>query len=354
MKIISILGARPQFIKAAMISRAFKKSNQIDEIIIHTGQHFDKEMSDIFFEDMDLPTPNYFLRINGKSHAAMTGQMMEKIEEILINEDPKYVLVYGDTNSTLAGAIACKKLNIKLIHVEAGLRSFNNKMPEEINRILTDRISDLFFCPTTTAINNLKNEGMEDAFIFNVGDVMQDAVKFYTTKARPPSFKIENNFILCTIHRAENTNDKHKLFSILNSLAEISKNTQIILPLHPRTKKIISELGLEFNDNNILFTPPVGYLEMVYLLQTCSLVITDSGGLQKEAYMHEKYCITLREETEWVELVESGNNILVGTDFTRITSAFNKLLGSSFSSYQSIYGDGNSAELITKIILDIN
>ncbi|WP_395803321.1 non-hydrolyzing UDP-N-acetylglucosamine 2-epimerase [Daejeonella sp.] len=354
MKIVTILGARPQFVKAAVVSRAFKESNIITEIIIHTGQHFDREMSDVFFEEMDIPLPNYFLGINGKSHAAMTGQMMEKIEEILIVENPKYVLVYGDTNSTLAGAIACKKLNIKLIHIEAGLRSFNNKMPEEINRIVTDRISDLLFCPTETAMKNLNNEGINNSLYFNVGDVMQDAVLYYSSKALKPSIEIESNYILCTIHRAENTDDDEKLSNILKSLETISKGKQIILPLHPRTKNKIVELGYIFNEKNILVIPPVGYLEMVYLLKNCDLVMTDSGGLQKEAYMFNKLCITLRDETEWVELIESGNNILAGSDYNKIVDTYQYFTSNTDLDFHTLYGNGVAAQLITQIIIKFN
>jgi UDP-GlcNAc3NAcA epimerase len=347
-KIVTILGARPQFVKAAVVSRAFASSKEINEIIVHTGQHFDKEMSDIFFEEMEIPKPNYFLGINGKSHGAMTGQMIEKIEEVLLVEKPNFVLVFGDTNSTLAGAIACKKLNIKLIHIEAGLRSFNNKMPEEINRILTDRISDLLFCPTETAMKNLKNEGISSV-IHNVGDVMQDAVNFYSSKAKKPLFKMDDNFILCTIHRAENTDDDTKLSSIFKSLEEISKKTQVVLPLHPRTKSKLNELGYDFNQNNILVIPPIGYLEMVYLLNHCEFVMTDSGGLQKEAYMFKKFCITLREETEWVELVENGFNLLVGSDGNKIINAANNFKSVSIDS--GLYGDGQASKKICEIIL---
>ena len=348
-KIVTILGARPQFVKAAVVSRAFANSKEINEIIVHTGQHFDREMSDIFFEEMEIPKPDYFLGINGKSHGAMTGQMIEKIEEVLLVEKPNFVLVFGDTNSTLAGAIACKKLNMKLIHIEAGLRSFNNKMPEEINRILTDRISDLLFCPTKTAIKNLKNEGIVDSIIYNVGDVMQDAVNFYSSRAKKPFFKIDDHFILCTIHRAENTDDDAKLSSIFKSLEEISKKTQVVLPLHPRTKNKLNELGYDFNQNNILVIPPIGYLEMVYLLNHCEYVMTDSGGLQKEAYMFKKFCITLREETEWVELVENGFNLLVGSDRNKIINAANNFKSVSINS--GLYGDGQASEKICEIIL---
>lgn len=350
MKIVTILGARPQFVKAAVVSRVFKKSEAITEVIVHTGQHYDKDMSDVFFEEMDIPKPNYFLGINGISHGAMTGQMIEKIEEILFIEKPDFVLVYGDTNSTLAGAIACKKLNIKLIHIEAGLRSFNNVMPEEINRILTDRISDYLFCPTVTAMHNLKNEGLINDNVYNVGDVMQDAIIFYSSKARKPEIDLQENYILCTIHRAENTDSDKKLLNIFKSLENISKSVQVILPLHPRTKNKLIGLGYNINENNILFIPPVGYLEMMYLLKNCKLVMTDSGGLQKEAYMLNKCCITLREETEWVELVESGKNILAGSDYNKIIDSFNYFNNNIENNFPSLYGNGDTADKILEIL----
>jgi UDP-GlcNAc3NAcA epimerase len=348
-KIVTILGARPQFIKASVVSKAFEKTQEISEVIVHTGQHFDKEMSDIFFEEMDIPKPKYFLGINGRSHASMTGQMMEKIEEILLIEKPEYVLVFGDTNSTLAGAIACKKLHIKLIHVEAGLRSFNDRMPEEINRILTDRISDILFCPTEVAKNNLLHEGVNSSKIFSVGDVMQDSVNFFSSKSKKPSVSLKNKFILATVHRADNTDDLSKLGDIINALEEISKSIQIVLPLHPRTRNKLNELGYEFNDANFIVIPPVGYLEMVYLLSNCELVMTDSGGLQKEAYMFNKFCITLRSETEWVELVENGYNVLVGSNRQKILDAFLKF--DKISMNAGLYGDGKAAEKISRIIL---
>jgi UDP-GlcNAc3NAcA epimerase len=325
MKILTILGARPQFIKAGSISREIAKYKEIEEIIVHTGQHYDANMSDIFFNEMQIPKPNYFLGIGGKSHGAMTGQMIEKIEEVVLIEKPDWIIVYGDTNSTLAGAVVASKLHIKLAHIEAGLRSFNMKMPEEVNRILTDRVSNILFCPTDTSIQNLKNEGYEnlDCEIVKSGDVMQDGAIFYKNLSVKPNIEIKQDFILCTIHRAENTDDEIRLRSIFESLEEIAKEKQVILPLHPRTRNILNNLKL--NIQNLTLIDPVGYLEMVWLIDNCDFVMTDSGGLQKEAYFFEKQCITLRDETEWVELVECGANTLVGADKDKILEAYKDL-----------------------------
>ncbi len=324
MKIITIVGARPQFIKAAAVSREIAKHDDVEELIVHTGQHFDANMSDIFFDEMEIPKPNYNLDINGLSHGAMTGQMMEKIEEVLLKEKPDWVLVYGDTNSTIAGALAARKLHIKVAHVEAGLRSFNMQMPEEINRILTDRISNILFCPTDAAIENLNKEGYEniDIRIIKSGDVMQDAAMFYSQKSRPPAMDLPKEFVLATIHRAENTDDINRLESIFAAFSEISKTMPVILPLHPRTKKIISTSNIDIDTDRVKIIDPIGYLEMVHLLKNCKLVMTDSGGLQKEAFFFEKPCITLRDETEWVELVENGFNTIVGADLNKIIGAF--------------------------------
>ncbi len=353
MKIVTIIGARPQFIKAAVVSRAIAKQNKLQEVIIHTGQHFDKNMSEIFFEEMNIPKPDYNLNINGLGHGAMTGQMLENIEKTLIEENPTWVLVYGDTNSTLAGALAAKKLHIKVAHVEAGLRSYNMDMPEEINRILTDRISDVLFCPTDKAINNLKMEGYEniDCRIFKNGDVMQDAAIFYANKAVKPEFNIPDKFVLCTIHRAENTDNLTRLVSIFEALEEISGKCPVLLPLHPRTKAKLSGMGYNFNTNKICFTNPVGYLEMIYLLKNCSSVITDSGGLQKEAYFFEKMCITVRDETEWVELVENGYNLLTGTDRHNIVDSFNQILSNTHTEFdRKLYGEGNAGDKIIETL----
>lgn len=353
MKILTILGARPQFIKAGSVSREIAKHKNIEEIIVHTGQHYDSNMSDIFFEEMQIPKPNYFLGIGGKSHGAMTGQMIEKIEEVALKEKPDWIMVYGDTNSTLAGAIVASKLHIKLAHIEAGLRSFNMKMPEEVNRILTDRVSNILFCPTDTAIQNLKNEGYEnfDCKIVKSGDVMQDGAMFYKNLALKPNIEIKNSFILCTIHRAENTDDETRLRSIFEALNEIAKEKQVILPVHPRTKKILENLKLDIS--NLTIIDPVGYLEMVWLIDNCDFVMTDSGGLQKEAYFFEKQCITLRDETEWVELVECGANTLVGADKDKIIEVYKKDQA-LITDYKilDLYGGGKASKNIINELLE--
>lgn len=354
MKILTILGARPQFIKAAALSRVFRKHPEIKEVIVHTGQHFDKNMSDIFFEEMNIPKPDYFLDINSLNHGAMTGRMMEKIEVIIENENPDFLLVYGDTNSTLAGAITAKKRHIKLIHVEAGLRSYNMDMPEEINRILTDRISDYLFCPTPQAHKNLMEEGFAnfDCHIEVVGDVMEDAVHFYNEKVSQQSKVLtENNlkeYVLCTIHRQENTDDLERLTQIIHAINEISSTIEVVLPLHPRTKAIISKNKLKLNAKII---NPVGYLDMLNLIKNSKLVLTDSGGLQKEAFILKKFCITLRDETEWLELVDNNVNYLAGANTKKIVSLALEKLKTSFTNTKILYGGGNASEKIVDYLI---
>lgn len=352
MKILTILGARPQFIKAGSVSREIVKHENVKEVIVHTGQHYDANMSDIFFDEMKIPKPNYFLGVGGKSHGAMTGQMIEKIEEVALKENPDWIMVYGDTNSTLAGAIVASKLHIKLVHIEAGLRSFNMKMPEEVNRILTDRVSNILFCPTDTAIENLQKEGYDnlDCLVMKSGDVMQDGAMFYKDLALKPVGKFEKDYVLCTVHRAENTDNETRLRAIFEALNKIGKEQQVVLPLHPRTKKNISKL--ELNIENLTIIDPVGYLEMVWLIDNCSLVMTDSGGLQKEAYFFKKQCITLRDETEWVELVENGFNILVGADRHKILEAYrnNPVFVDDLS--LNLYGAGKASEVIINALME--
>jgi len=347
MKILTILGARPQFIKAASVSREIAKHDEVEEIIVHTGQHYDANMSNIFFDEMQIPKPDYNLDINGLGHGAMTGQMLEKIEEVLLKEKPDWVVVYGDTNSTLAGALAASKLNIKVAHVEAGLRSFNMNMPEEINRILTDRISNILFCPTDTAVQNLINEGYDslDIEVVKSGDVMQDGAMFYRNLAVKPDIDIKDNYILCTIHRAENTDDEQRLKHIFDALTIICNDKQVILPLHPRTKKILQNLAID--TSKLTLIDPIGYLEMIWLIDHCDLVMTDSGGLQKEAFLFEKHCITLRDETEWVELVEARFNVLVGANKEKILDAYkNKKFSKNFDI--DLYGGGKASKNIIK------
>jgi len=350
MKALTIIGARPQFVKAATVSRELKKAG-IRELLVHTGQHFDHNMSQVFFDEMEIPTPHYHLDISGLPHGAMTGRMLEKIEDVLVKEKPDYVLVYGDTNSTLAGALAAVKLHIPVAHVEAGLRSFEMKMPEEVNRILTDRISNLLFCPTQTAINNLKKEGFEhfDCRIVLSGDVMLDAVKYYEPKMEARSTVIQTqllegvSFVLATLHRAENTNDPLRLRSICEAFNAINQEVKIVLPLHPRTKQFLDSHHIPLHVHII---DPVGYFDMLALLKHCTLVMTDSGGLQKEAYFFEKFCITLRDQTEWVELVEAGANVIAGAEKQNIVSQFKVNYGKSIKVNDGLYGNGHAAATI--------
>ena len=352
MKLITILGARPQFVKAATVSRELKKVG-VTEVIVHTGQHFDHNMSQVFFDEMEIPQPDYNLEISGLNHGAMTGRMLEKIEAVLIQEKPDYALVYGDTNSTLAGALAAVKLHIPVAHIEAGLRSFEMKMPEEINRILTDRISSVLFCPTTTAIKNLQQEGFDhfNCEVVLSGDVMYDAVRYYQSKINTHATILQKEnlqdipFILVTLHRAENTNDPQRLKEICEALNEITQKVKIVLPLHPRTKAFLASHNIHLEASLI---EPVGYFDMLALLQHCKMVMTDSGGLQKEAYFFEKFCITLRDQTEWVELVETGANALAGADKKIILNLFNKHYTKSIRLKEGLYGDGHAAALIAK------
>ncbi|MDX8398102.1 MAG: UDP-N-acetylglucosamine 2-epimerase (non-hydrolyzing) [Mariprofundaceae bacterium] len=354
MKIVTILGARPQFIKAGSVSREIAKHPDIQEVIVHTGQHYDANMSDVFFEEMQIPQPDYTLGIGGKSHGAMTGQMIENIEIVLHKEKSDWVMVYGDTNSTLAGAIAASKLHIKIAHVEAGLRSFNMRMPEEVNRILTDRISSMLFCPTQTAVDNLTNEGVQQwgngAQVLLPGDVMQDGALFYKGMAEKPlNLDVHDDYVLCTIHRAENTDDPARLASIIDALNEISQDKQVILPLHPRTKQVLMQGN--YNITNLTVIDPVGYLNMVWLIGHCSMVMTDSGGLQKEAFFFAKPCVTLRDETEWIELVEHGFNILTGAGREQILAAY-KNINCDQNFDMNLYGDGKASQSIMQQLIN--
>jgi len=327
---------------------------RVTDLIIVTGQHYDKNMSDVFVDERHIPKPCYFLDVNGLSHGAMTGQMLVKIETVLINESPDYVLVYGDTNSTLAGSLAASKLHIPVVHVESGLRSFNRKMPEEINRVMTDHVSSYLFCPTKQAIINLRLEGIVDNKIhkvINTGDVMFDATLFYKKNMKKPDVDISDDFILSTLHRAENTDDPERLQSIFDAFVKISKEKQVIAPIHPRTKNIIKTQGVKICYDRIKLIDPVSYYEMLYLLEQCDLVMTDSGGLQKEAYFFNTPCITLRDETEWVELVEKGYNCISGAKKEKIYDAYIKMKDYVISDF-GLYGNGNAGMKIVKKLIE--
>lgn len=356
-KIVTVLGARPQFVKAAVLSRVIKLKNEFEEILVHTGQHYDTNMSAVFFDEMHIPEPKYNLEINGMSHGAMTGQMLLKVEEILVKEKPDIVVIYGDTNSTLAGALAAKKMHIKVAHIESGLRSFNMRMPEEINRILTDRISDLLLCPTDEAIKNLEAEGFSnfESTVVKCGDIMKDAVEYYSEFSKKKSTIIsdlklnEDEFVLATIHRQENTDDIKKLKSIFEGLEDISKQKKVVIPLHPRTKTILEKNNLSYN---IEVLNPVGYFDMLELLKNCNLVITDSGGLQKEAFFNKKNCIIARDETEWVELVENDLAAIIGSNKADMLNAFDKFNKTNSDFSKELYGE-NVGETIYNEILKI-
>ena len=322
MKIVTIVGARPQFIKAAPVSRELRK--QHTEVLVHTGQHYDENMSAVFFRELEIPEPDCNLGIGSGSHGQQTGAMLGGIEAVLIAEQPDWVLVYGDTNSTLAGALAAAKLHIKVAHVEAGLRSFNRRMPEEVNRVLTDHVSDMLFCPTQTAVKNLAREGLTEG-VHLVGDVMHEALLWAAERARTQSVILDRlvlmkkGFLLATVHRAENTDDPVRLRAIVEAL--VSLDDPIVFPIHPRTRKALDRLEFPTLPSRVKVIEPVGYLDMVHLEQSARTIMTDSGGIQKEAYWLGVPCVTLRDETEWVETVESGWNVLVGADTERIVGA---------------------------------
>jgi UDP-GlcNAc3NAcA epimerase len=350
MKIITIVGARPQFIKAAMVSKALLKSD-IEEDIIHTGQHFDNNMSNIFFEEMGIKEPSFNLGVGGGTHGQNTGRMIEGIEAVLLKHKPDYVLVYGDTDSTLAASISASKLHIPIAHVESGLRSFNRKMPEEINRLLTDHVSNILFIPTLNAKLNLLSEGINEKHIHFVGDVMFDASIYFGNIAEEKSTILNKlniktkEYSLISIHRAENTNDRERLSNIISSLKLF--NQTIIFPVHPRTKKYLEKFELKI-PSNVIETDPLGFIDMVMLEKNANLIITDSGGVQKEAFFHKVPCITVRDETEWIELVDSGWNKLVPpVNSKNIAKIFNDSIG-HIGQTISPYGDGNASELIAK------
>lgn len=357
---MTVVGARPQFIKAAMVSRELQKYEDMAEILVHTGQHYDINMSDVFFEELDIPKPDYNLDIGSATQGAQVGRMLEAVEDVLIEENPDCVIVYGDTNSTLAGALAAVKLHIPVAHVEAGLRSFNRRMPEEINRIVTDHVSDLLLAPTKTAMKNLMREGFERNGVCLVGDVMYDAALFYATKAEAHSSILERlnlvckRYVLATIHRAENTGNLNRLKSIFKAFRMIAEEMPVILPMHPRTRAVLESEGiLEAVAQSIRVVEPVGYLDMVMLEKNAALIATDSGGVQKEAFFHRIPCVTLRDETEWVELVDIGwNRVVSPTSPSAIVEAITGALLKPNGLDASPYGEGIASRKVVQRILD--
>lgn len=362
MKIVTIVGARPQFIKAAAVSRKLRETGEVQEILIHTGQHYDENMSDRFFQELAIPQPEYYLGIGSGSHGVQTGRMLETIESVLQQEKPDWVLIYGDTNSTLAGAIAAVKLHFRLAHVEAGLRSFNKKMPEEVNRVLADHVSEILFAPTDTAVENLRREGIIGDRVQQVGDVMYDAALLYRSKAEQTSQILKQlnlssqKYLLVTIHRAENTDDPKRLNAIFVGLAKVAEKLTVVVPLHPRTRKALEREGqLDFAKQNLQLIEPVGYLDMVMLEQNARLIATDSGGVQKEAFFYQVPCVTLREETEWVELVQYGWNYLIAPKTAEIVSDGIIDAIATFAHNPptpvKLYGDGQAATKIVELLL---
>jgi UDP-GlcNAc3NAcA epimerase len=348
--VVTIVGTRPQFIKAAAVSREFLAVSELTEIIVHTGQHFDENMSSIFFDELNIPPPRYNLHIGGGTHAQNTGRALESIAEVLETEQPDVVLVYGDTDSTLAGALAAAKLNVPLAHVEAGLRSFNRRMPEEINRILTDHLSTLLLTPSRHAVDNLRREGIEGPSVIVTGDVMLDAMKIFGEIAEKHSTIVESlgltphEYILLTIHRKENVDDFGRLSTLLAGIATSDK--PVIFPVHPRTRRRIHEAGMQLL-KPIVAIDPIGYLDMLQLERYAALIATDSGGVQKEAYFHRVPCVTLRDETEWVELVEAGANRIVGVDARTIAENLN---WSIENVQHGLYGEGHAAAMISRAL----
>jgi UDP-GlcNAc3NAcA epimerase len=343
-KILSIVGARPQFIKAAAVSRAITKREGLTEVMVHTGQHFDTNMSDIFFDELSIPEPAHTLGINSCGHGAMTGRMLEALEKVMREEQPSVVVVYGDTNTTLAGALAAVKLHIPVAHVEAGLRSFNRVMPEEINRVVVDHVSSFLFCPTSRAVINLQNEGLKEG-IYHVGDVMYDACLFAASKARGRSDVFEHlgiaerKYAVATIHREESTASRQALGALIDYLRNEARRLPVLFPVHPRTRQAVKSFGLSFG--GLVDVEPVGYLDMVRLVAGAACIYTDSGGLQKEAYFHRIPCVTLRGETEWVETVSSGwNRLWQGPDYVQPRREIED------------YGEGTAAEKLVTILAE--
>ncbi|MFB3916899.1 MAG: non-hydrolyzing UDP-N-acetylglucosamine 2-epimerase [Terriglobales bacterium] len=357
MKIATVVGARPQFIKAAVVSRSLSSFPELCEVLVHTGQHYDREMSDCFFGELELRAPDYNLGIACNSHGTQTGRMLEAIERVLIAEQPHCVLVYGDTNSTLAGALAAAKLGFPVVHVEAGLRSFDRHQPEEINRVLADHVSSLLFAPTAQAIENLRREGVTENVHLS-GDVMYDAALFYASRAEQRSLILQQlglrhkQYVLATIHRAENTDNLRRLRTVLGALAKISAEIPVLLPLHPRTRKIMQREGmLDDTASRLHLTAPVGYLDMIQLEKHARLIATDSGGVQKEAFFHGVPCVTLRETTEWVELVEMGwNRLAPPTSIADVLAVINTALSTTPPPALDPYGGGIAGEQIARVL----
>ena len=358
MKLFTVIGARPQFIKAAVVSKALREHN-INEFIVHSGQHFDGNMSEVFFDEMGIPKPQANLGISGGTHGSMTGQMLIEIEKFMMEQKPDWVLVYGDTNSTLAGALAASKLNIPCAHVEAGLRSDNRKMPEEINRILTDHASDLLFAPTDAANQRLLSEGISENKIVRTGDVMLDAAVTFGKVAKEKStiikdLALENQrFALCTLHRAENVDHLNSLTWMVEQLNQVSEKIVLVLPLHPRTKLKLEEFSLlEKLSSNIRLIKPIGFLDVLSLQQASCIIITDSGGMQKEAFFQNKPCVTIRTETEWIELLDGGHNRLAKPMVDPITQKVDEALNAILDWSVELYGDGQSSQTIAKALLE--
>lgn len=359
MKVVSIVGARPQFIKAAVVSRALR-ARSVTEVLIHTGQHYDDNMSDIFFAELDIPPPDHHLGVGSGPHGLQTGRMLEAVERVLVAEAPDRVVVYGDTNSTLAGALAAVKMNLTVAHVEAGLRSFNRRMPEEVNRVLTDHTADFLFAPTGTSVENLRREGIEKERIHRVGDVMYDAACYFGDRAeeRSPILHdlelVAGAYLLATVHRAENTDRPERLLAIFRALAAVAEELTVVVPLHPRTRSALRDVDkLEWAKENLLVTEPVSYLDMLMLEKNARLVVTDSGGVQKEAFFQEVPCVTVRDETEWVELVKIGWNRLAPPRSEREVKANIRealVHGGGLTDVEP-YGDGQSAQRIVEHLL---
>lgn len=371
-KLITIIGARPQIIKASAISRAIKEgyADEIEEVIVHTGQHYDQNMSEVFFTELSIPMPKYNLGVGSSQHGEQTAKMIEGIENILEIEKPNAIILYGDTNSTLSGAIAASKIHIPILHIEAGLRSFDKYMPEEINRIMCDHSSTLLFSPTKAGYNNLIREGfstdihekpsMNKPNIYHCGDIMYDNTLHFSNFINDRETNLSKygkDFILCTIHRNTNTDDKTRLKAIFNAINEISKTEKIIIPLHPRTKKMMPlTLGESFSKEietnpNIEIIEPVSFLDMIYLEKNSKLILTDSGGVQKEAYYLEKPCVILRKQTEWIEIVECGNAVLADADYNKIITSVEGYINNPPTHYPKIFGDGYAGKFICQEII---